>query len=973
MKEQAGITSEPGEVPNERGRNTLLVSERGKEPNAHSEGPPTDPRGETHEEKQPLRQEVPTRSITTGEEEEKNKNKKKKKKTEHVIKENTKSDIKGEKTNKESPKMNRPEDQNGKGANLDEETFVKKAPSDDPLLIPGEGRASKMGTNKAQTSKGEEKSKLAKLTKLMQGRGSKQDEVGRMGNPVRGKNGSLGRGGGQVSGKDGSLESKNRLVERRNGSARTPKGSLGSSGGLKNSPAGCSGGPKNSPAGFSPNSAPRSTSKFVSKSAPKLASKLAPKLVSKVAPKLAPKLAPKSTLNSAPSAKPHTPRSGPASAPTLNRFKCASLKKVPPSTPQKPKGKTNFPSVHPPLRKESSTPRGSEDQRKRNPYETSREKKLTILAKRVRCLTSFESGAESGGGGDAAKLRCSTEGSGGGDAAKMRCSAESSGGGDAAKMRCSTEGSGGGGDASNPPSIPPGEEPNHASPTSIPHGEEPNHASPTSNPSSAANEQRDALLLLLTRDFRANDNWALTYAYELAKKKGLNLIACTYLNRKEKLTSRFINAKLKVLKNLEQALKQMNIPFYILPLFMIDEFKEFIKTHHIKVIACDLHVLNDERAFIKSLCHICNKRKVKVFQVDSHNVIPIWVTSKGEECSVRTIKPKIQALLPTFLTEYVLLSPFEQKIKFPEPFDMEEVASKLTVTNTCAVVSGAVFTEKKAQELLSHFCRQVLDKYNVKRNDPNSDAATVLLPYVNMGVISAQRCILEVHKHAYSNPSINAVSGKESFTDDFIMRKELADNYCYYNRNYCTFEGGRDWAKESLKKHDADKREYLYDYEDFRTAKTHSDLWNCCQLQLIDEGVMHEFLKVYWAKKILNWSANSQVALKYAMQLNEEFSIDGKTPSGYVSIMWSIMGVHDQGWNERNIFGKVRFINSNGCKRNFDMNMFMSKYPKGKENASIVKKIPTITFASYLKKRKHGPAAPLQESTREKRGRGPAR
>ncbi|GAB66930.1 deoxyribodipyrimidine photolyase [Plasmodium cynomolgi strain B] len=566
---------------------------------------------------------------------------------------------------------------------------------------------------------------------------------------------------------------------------------------------------------------------------------------------------------------------------------------------------------------------------------------MTILAKRIRCLTSFESGTESSGGGDASNPRGSIKG--------------------------------GEKDATNAASTPPSGEKDATNAASNPLSGEKEATNPTSHPPSAANEQRDTLLLLLTRDFRVNDNWALTYAYEIAKKKGFSLIACTCLNRKEKVTNRFIYTKLKILKNLEQALKQINIPFYLLPLYMIDELGEFIKTHQVKLISCDLHVLHDEKAFIKSLCHLCNKKKVKMIQVDAHNVVPMWVTSKVEECSVRTIKPKIQALLPTFLIEYVSIDPFEQNLKFPNPFDIEDVVSKLTVSNTCAVIPDFVLTEKKAQELLSDFCRKVLDKYNVKRNDPNSDAGSVLLPYVNLGVISAQRCVLEVHKHAYSNPSINAVSGKESFSDDFIMRKELADNYCYYNKNYDNFEGGRDWAKESLKKHDSDKREYLYDYEDFRSAKTHSDMWNCCQMQFIKEGIMHEFLKVFWAKKILNWSGNSQTALKYALQLNDEFSIDGKTPSGYISIMWSIMGVHDQSWNERSIFGKVRYINSNGCKRNFDMNAFMSKYPKGKENASIVKKIPTITFASYLKKRKNGPEAPLQESTRKKRGKGPLR
>ncbi|SBS92610.1 deoxyribodipyrimidine photo-lyase, putative [Plasmodium ovale curtisi] len=123
---------------------------------------------------------------------------------------------------------------------------------------------------------------------------------------------------------------------------------------------------------------------------------------------------------------------------------------------------------------------------------------------------------------------------------------------------------------------------------------------------------------------------------------------------------------------------------------------------------------------------------------------------------------------------------------------------------------------------------------------------------------------------------------------------------------------------------------------------------------------------MYWAKKILNWSENSKAALKCAIKLTNEFSIDGKTANTYASIMSSIMGVHDQSWNERSVFGKIRYMDYNSCKRNFDINLYMTKYPKGKENALIVQKIPTITFSNYIKKRKNNELIPVQENKNEK-------
>ncbi|CDU18836.1 DNA photolyase [Plasmodium yoelii] len=480
------------------------------------------------------------------------------------------------------------------------------------------------------------------------------------------------------------------------------------------------------------------------------------------------------------------------------------------------------------------------------------------------------------------------------------------------------------------------------------------------------NSIKKNVLLLLTRDFRIADNWSIIYAYDMAKKNKCNLLACTYINRKEKFTERYINIKLKVLKNLEEEFKKLNIPFYVIPIFMIDEFMEFLRIHEIKTVVCDFHSLGYQKQFVENLVQMSNKKKIKILQVDSHNIIPLWITSKMEESSIRTIKPKIQTHLSSFLIEYIKLERFDQIIKYPEPFDIVSLYKKLTVNNSCSVLSNFVCTEKKAREILEDFCKNKLDKYSVKRNDPNYDTINLLIPYINLGIISSQRCILEVNKYALQFPSIHASSGKEYFNDDLLIKKELADNFCFYNKNYDNFNGAKDWAKESLKKHELDKRNHLYDYEDFRNARTHNDIWNCCQLQLINEGTIHEFLRMYWAKKILNWSENSRTALKCAIKLTNEFSIDGKTANAYVSIMSSIMGVHDQSWNERSVFGKIRYMDYNSCKRNFDINLYMSKYPKGKENALIVQKIPTMTFSSYIKKRKNSELMPIQENKNEK-------
>lgn len=464
------------------------------------------------------------------------------------------------------------------------------------------------------------------------------------------------------------------------------------------------------------------------------------------------------------------------------------------------------------------------------------------------------------------------------------------------------------------------------------------------------------ILLLLTRDFRVQDNWSVIHAIDCANKKKANLLACTYLNRKEKISERYIKNKLQVLKNLQKEFKKLNIPFYILPVFMVDEIMEFIRIHQIKMVICDFSPTREHRRFISNIVQSAQERKVIVRQVDSHNIVPLWITSQQEEYSARLIRSKINFHLATFLTEYIPVEPLNQKISYEEELDINKILQKLTVESTLPLSKKYEFSEQKAKEVLDHFIKKKLEKYNVKRNDPNGNVNSSLSPYLNFGLISSQRCVLEVNRFVRKNRSINTVSGKEAFNEEIIIRKELADNFCYYNKNYDTIEGAKEWARSTLTKHDSDERDYIYDYEDFKNGKTHDALWNCCQIQLIEEGIIHGYMRMYWAKKILEWTKNHKTALSFAIRLNDELAIDGKSANGYCGVMWSIVGIHDQGWKERNIFGKIRYMNLKGCENKFDVNQFKAKYAQGIENAKIVQKIPTISFVKYVEKRKQSPS-----------------
>jgi len=213
-----------------------------------------------------------------------------------------------------------------------------------------------------------------------------------------------------------------------------------------------------------------------------------------------------------------------------------------------------------------------------------------------------------------------------------------------------------------------------------------------------------------------------------------------------------------------------------------------------------------------------------------------------------------------------------------------------------------------------------LSNYNQLRNDPAKSYQSTISPYLNHGFISAIRIVKEI-----KNTNIDDENTK-AFLEELIVRRELADNYCYYNINYNNFNGFHIWAKTTLNEHRFDKRDYVYSIEDWEKANTHDTAWNAAQLQLIEEGRMHGYMRMYWAKKILEWTESVEIAMETAIYLNDKYALDGRDPNGFTGIAWSIGGVHDRAWTQRNVYGKIRYMNYNGLKRKIDIKKYEDKY-----------------------------------------------
>ncbi len=172
------------------------------------------------------------------------------------------------------------------------------------------------------------------------------------------------------------------------------------------------------------------------------------------------------------------------------------------------------------------------------------------------------------------------------------------------------------------------------------------------------------------------------------------------------------------------------------------------------------------------------------------------------------------------------------------------------------------------------------------------------------------------------------MESRDAYLEELIIRRELSDNYCFYQPKYDSFEGLPAWARKTLDEHRKDKRAFLYTYREFEKSKTHDTLWNAAQSQLVHTGKMHGYMRMYWAKKILEWTKSPEEAIEIAIRLNDTYELDGRDPNGYVGIAWSIGGLHDRAWFPHPVFGTVRFMSRGGCEKKFDTDAYIETWSK---------------------------------------------
>lgn len=419
----------------------------------------------------------------------------------------------------------------------------------------------------------------------------------------------------------------------------------------------------------------------------------------------------------------------------------------------------------------------------------------------------------------------------------------------------------------------------------------------------------------MSRDQRTHDNWALLYACALARehRTAVEVAFC--------LTDHFSGSGLRqftfMLKGLEQVklqLEESGIRFH----FLVGEPSKLIPRLVLErkatMLVTDFEPLHFKQQWKQS---VAARIGIPFHEVDAHNIVPCRMTSSKAAYGAYTLRPAISRKLPVFLVKFPKLPITGPPVHHMDSIDADQVVSHCRI-DKCIPVAGWIEPgEKGALQALDHFVDEKLEKYADLHADPTRDACSKLSPYLHFGQLSAQRVALEILKRVP-----RSLSG-DAFLEELIVRRELSDNFCLYQPGYDTFEGFPEWARRSLDAHRKDEREYCYTAEQFEKAATHDPLWNAAQRQLTITGYMHGYMRMYWAKKILEWTPSPEEALQTAICLNDKYGLDGCDPNGYAGCAWSIGGVHDRAWAERPVYGKIRYMNSNGAKRKFDVQAYI--------------------------------------------------
>lgn len=418
----------------------------------------------------------------------------------------------------------------------------------------------------------------------------------------------------------------------------------------------------------------------------------------------------------------------------------------------------------------------------------------------------------------------------------------------------------------------------------------------------------------MQRSQRAEENHALEYAVNEANLRRVPLHVVFCIDPEYPLaTSHSVRFMVEGLTQTRKHLRERGIPLSFIVGNPVSEVPRFIQDAMLLVM--DRGYLRHERQIRHA---VAEQTGCQIIEVESDCVVPVRAASLKEEWSAATLRKKLTPQVSRFLH-----LPEKIDLKTDSSNELDDSDQILSDPDRLLKQIGFFDPPKslvarggrnEARKRLSAFLATPVQLYDRTRNDPGVEVTSGLSPYLHFGQISP----LEVAR---------AASGRQGFLEELIVRRELAINFVWYNEQYDQINCLPDWALKTLGEHRDDLREYTYSFEELRHAETHDPFWNAAQKEMLITGKMHNYMRMYWGKKILEWSDTPETGYLNALRLNDMYELDGRDPNGYAGVAWCF-GKHDRAWKERPVFGKVRYMNANGLLRKGDIRGYVERVEK---------------------------------------------
>ncbi len=315
------------------------------------------------------------------------------------------------------------------------------------------------------------------------------------------------------------------------------------------------------------------------------------------------------------------------------------------------------------------------------------------------------------------------------------------------------------------------------------------------------------------------------------------------------------------------------------------------------------------------------KLRVPLWTVDADVIVPTKLFAK-EEYAARTLRPKIYRLLDVFFQP-----PENRKARYQfkrrpksQAIDEKRILDRLPFDTSALPVNNFKGGTGEALRRLKVFINERLATYDAARNTPHLDGTSELSAYLHFGHLGPLTIALAIKEADAPKPAI------EAYLEELIVRRELAVNFVARNPNYDRLNGAPDWAQKTLQERADDRRPQVYTEKKLEGAETADELWNAAQMEMVKTGRMHGYLRMYWAKKILEWTRRPAQAFDIARRLNDKYFLDGRDPNGYTGVAWAIGGKHDRPWGPRRpVFGLLRYMSAAGMQRKFDVQAYIEK------------------------------------------------